>query len=73
MEEKLKNLDSLSILAMQGGGQQRIEYQHNKGKLTARERLALCWMIPPLKKSECLSPIGIQILIWIKIFIMGMG
>ena len=41
MEEKLKNLDSLSILAMQGGGQQRIEYQHNKGKLTARERLAL--------------------------------
>ena len=41
MEEKLKNLDSLSILAMQGGGQQRIESQHNKGKLTARERLAL--------------------------------
>jgi propionyl-CoA carboxylase beta chain len=30
--------------AMQGGGTVRIESQHKKGKLTARERLHFLWM-----------------------------
>jgi propionyl-CoA carboxylase beta chain len=37
-EEKLHALRAESLL---GGGQQRIESQHSKGKLTARERIEL--------------------------------
>ncbi|MCB0495734.1 MAG: acyl-CoA carboxylase subunit beta [Cyclobacteriaceae bacterium] len=40
-EEKLKKLEELNKEAEQGGGEKRIESQHNKGKLTARERIAL--------------------------------
>jgi len=40
-EDKLKKLAELSELAEQGGGRQRIERQHAKGKLTARERIDL--------------------------------
>ena len=40
-EEKLKKLEELNKEAEQGGGERRIESQHNKGKLTARERIAL--------------------------------
>ena len=36
--EKLENKTALSLL---GGGEKRIEDQHKKGKLTARERLEL--------------------------------
>ncbi len=39
--EKLEELHRLKEAAMLGGGVQRIEAQHNKGKLTARERLDL--------------------------------
>ena len=40
-EEKLKKLEELNKQAELGGGEKRIESQHNKGKLTARERIAL--------------------------------
>ncbi len=40
-EEKLKKLEELNKKAELGGGKKRIESQHNKGKLTARERIAL--------------------------------
>ena len=40
-EEKIKRLASMKKSAEGGGGQERIEAQHSKGKLTARERLAL--------------------------------
>ena len=40
-EEKIKRLASMKKSAENGGGQERIEAQHSKGKLTARERLAL--------------------------------
>src|SRR2546429_9582393 len=40
-KEKLEELHRLKEAAMLGGGVQRIEAQHNKGKLTARERLDL--------------------------------
>ncbi len=39
MNQKLKNLEAKIAKAHLGGGQRRIEAQHKKGKLTARERL----------------------------------
>lgn len=39
MEDKFKLLDSKISEALKGGGEKRIESQHKKGKLTARERL----------------------------------
>ncbi len=40
-EEQLERLRNLRERAMQGGGPERIAQQHARGKLTARERLAL--------------------------------
>src|SRR5436305_13729472 len=40
-KEKVAELQRLKAEAMLGGGPQRIEAQHQKGKLTARERLDL--------------------------------
>ncbi len=40
-EEKIKQLRELKAQALLGGGQKRIDAQHAKGKLTARERLEL--------------------------------
>src|SRR5690242_21766576 len=39
--EKLEDLRKRKEQAMLGGGQKRIDAQHKKGKLTARERLDL--------------------------------
>ncbi|MFX0064182.1 MAG: acyl-CoA carboxylase subunit beta, partial [Candidatus Hermodarchaeota archaeon] len=39
--EKIKELEEKKAQAELGGGKERIEKQHEKGKLTARERLAL--------------------------------
>ncbi len=41
MEDKLKLLEEKRIQAMEGGGEGRIRKQHEKGKLTARERIHL--------------------------------
>jgi len=41
IEERIENLAKLRAEAKLGGGQKRIEAQHEKGKLTARERIAL--------------------------------
>ncbi len=41
MERKLKELQELKEQALLGGGEKRIETQHKKGKLTARERIDL--------------------------------
>ncbi len=40
-KDKLKQLEKLAAEAKLGGGQARIDAQHKKGKLTARERLDL--------------------------------
>ena len=40
-EDKLKRLYQMKKSAEGGGGQEKIDAQHSKGKLTARERLAL--------------------------------
>ena len=39
-QEGIKNLVERRGTAVKGGGEKRIEAQHAKGKLTARERLA---------------------------------
>ena len=39
--EKIKELVERRKAAKLGGGQKRIDAQHQKGKLTARERIAL--------------------------------
>ncbi len=41
MKDKFKLLDELKKQALLGGGEKRIESQHKKGKLTARERIDL--------------------------------
>ncbi len=41
MDEKIEHLRALKAEALLGGGQARIDAQHKKGKLTARERLTL--------------------------------
>jgi propionyl-CoA carboxylase beta chain len=41
MRDKLANLEELRRQAEMGGGEQRIKAQHERGKLTARERLDL--------------------------------
>jgi propionyl-CoA carboxylase beta chain len=41
MQDKLARLEALGAEALRGGGQARVDAQHQKGKLTARERLAL--------------------------------
>ena len=41
LEEKLNNLEKMRNDARKGGGDKRIEAQHKKGKLTARERIEL--------------------------------
>ena len=40
-QDKIKSLVERRSAARMGGGQKRIDAQHAKGKLTARERLAL--------------------------------
>jgi propionyl-CoA carboxylase beta chain len=41
LEEKLEQLEAMRAKARLGGGEDRIEAQHKKGKLTARERIEL--------------------------------
>ena len=41
LEEKLNQLEKMRSEAKLGGGEKRIESQHKKGKLTARERIEL--------------------------------
>lgn len=41
LEEKLNHLEKMRADARKGGGTKRIEAQHKKGKLTARERIDL--------------------------------
>ena len=41
LDDKLERLKRMRELSQEGGGQKRIEQQHEKGKLTARERVDL--------------------------------
>ena len=44
MHDILEKLEAKRQLARLGGGQKRIDAQHKKGKLTARERVAVVLM-----------------------------
>jgi propionyl-CoA carboxylase beta chain len=39
IEEKIKKLEQMNEAALQGGGEARVQRQHDAGKLTARERI----------------------------------
>ena len=39
IEDKIKELENRNLEAEMGGGQKRIDQQHDKGKMTARERI----------------------------------
>jgi len=39
IEDKIRELESRNLEAEMGGGEKRIEQQHNKGKMAARERI----------------------------------
>ncbi|RKZ28203.1 methylmalonyl-CoA carboxyltransferase, partial [bacterium] len=41
MKDKIEQLEKLRAQAKLGGGEERIKRQHDKGKLTARERIEL--------------------------------
>ena len=41
MQNKSERLENMRAEALKGGGEKRIEAQHAKGKLTARERISL--------------------------------
>ena len=41
IDEKIEILDAMRQESLRGGGQNRIDQQHSRGKLTARERLNL--------------------------------
>ncbi len=40
-KDKMKQMNEIKLQALMGGGQKRIDEQHKKGKLTARERINL--------------------------------
>ena len=41
IDDKIDALDAMRQESLKGGGQDRIDQQHSRGKLTARERLSL--------------------------------
>ena len=53
--EKIKELIDRRAVARQGGGEKAIAKQHEKGKYTARERIAMpcCWTKAVLRKWTC--------------------
>ena len=61
-EEKLKQFYEHKLSAEAGGGEDKIDSQHSKGKLTARERINL--LLDPTRLSNWinLSHIGVMIL-----------
>ena len=40
MKNQIENLESIRDEALVGGGEKRIAAQHDKGKMTARERIS---------------------------------
>jgi propionyl-CoA carboxylase beta chain len=53
MQELIEQLEKRRAQARLGGGQKRIDAQHAKGKLTARERIELCSTTTPSKSGTC--------------------
>jgi propionyl-CoA carboxylase beta chain len=53
MTDILTELENRRAEARLGGGKKRIDAQHAKGKLTARERIEIFWMRDHLKSLTC--------------------
>ena len=51
MQDMIRRLEEKRVAARSGGGERRIEAQHAKGKLTARERIDL--LLDPGSFEEC--------------------
>ena len=64
--EKIKELIERRATARMGGGDKAIAKQHDKGKYTARERIACCWMRAVSKKWICLWNTDAPISAWRK-------
>ena len=73
MKEIALELERRRAAAELGGGQERIDAQHQKGKLTARERLTVLLDATRSKSGMFLLSIVALILVWpIKLFqVMG--
>ena len=67
MTTAIKQLDDLRAKALKGGGADRIQKQHDKGKLSARERLDVLLDKGSLLNWICLFNIDQMILVWTKI------
>ena len=52
-EERAARLDAMRAESMLGGGQERIDQQHERGKLTARERLELLLDAGFVRRARC--------------------
>ena len=64
MKEVLEELEIRRERARAGGGTARIEAQHARGKLTARERLDLLLDEAPSRSSTCMSSTAASISAW---------
>ena len=64
--EKIKELIERRATARMGGGDKAIAKQHEKGKYTARERIAMLLMKAVSKKWICLWNTDAPILAWRK-------
>ena len=64
-QEKIAHLRELREQARLGGGERRVEAQHEKGKLTARERIDLL-LAPELSRTplqKCITEVIEQFLV----------
>ena len=73
MQTNTEMLEEKRAQARLGGGQSRIDKQHSKGKLTARERLAILLDSELLKNGICSLNIDALTLKWRKIKFQVMG
>ena len=60
MQEVLKQLEEKRAAARAGGGQRRVDAQHAKGRLTARERTVIRYLPTRLSNREIASDLCVS-------------
>ena len=65
-EERLRDLRNRKAQSEAGGGQIRVDAQHNRGKLTARKGLKSCSMKAAFQEIDALVEHRHEILTWIR-------
>jgi acetyl-CoA carboxylase carboxyltransferase component len=73
VKDILHELETRASTARLGGGQRRIDAQHAKGKLTARERIELLLDEGSSRSSTCSSPTAAPISGWSRTAPMATG